>query len=1368
MKLCLRCIQYFDDSNSACPKDSCPLESVGREPLIGALIGGCYLIESIISKGSSGIVYKGTQIQRREVVAVKVLHSYLGAYHTAIDRFLREARAANKLRNPHIVPIWDSGVTNDGQPFFVMDYLEGVTLSRLVREKGYIHLRRALSIVRQIAEALSEAHRHGIIHRDLKPDNIILQETDSAEDYVKLLDFGIADCPSESPSVEKPKTTAGSPAYMSPEQCQGFELDARSDIYSLGIVVFEMLTGKRPFSGEEHVSLMFLHVSQPPLKLRAIAPEQKYTLALEVLIEKALSKNPANRQSSVKDFYREMEAAVRASLPADSSGQFPAMPSTVVDHFSVDSTERLTSEYAHSLIPGSGSANIKTMQPGVPTTQEPLNAKLPEAIKGNQPKEAKQEVSKPVLKGKTQLGHSISSPFKSMALATQTLVGFGLPGAKKNTQNKQSIGDTLEKPSEINAGSEGGKAPNLTDLLAELDEHLVQESPPNTNEPVSPSPLPSKEVSTPRETEPQNRFISTKHDLLAPARVENVVREPRKGIVLPELSMATPPKFENRLSSLDLLGGVSEGPAPALAKESPSGMIGSTETNKAEQTGDLPVINMSQMPNAQTPLTVTSRADGGSKECTDSSAGDLVRQPAKLDTIAETTSPTLPLSASPTQTKSPEEGPTNFAPDSNDVAADNRSATSWHNRTQEVVMDSLRALAVQYKPSKDKTKKESPGLGAANNSTVLSPAPSSASSMAKPDSKKTSRLNALDLETLKRSALTQDVGKDIVSTPVPQDLPSNQSRLDDKEPSSLNADGRSFHFEPNSELFLSDKKPNDAKLQINESILANTSSPLDLVPTPQFNSLADTRTRPDLSILPPDQIEDPILSEREVTLAPQFNSLADIRTSPDLQTLPIEQSVGADKAALNGTEFRNLEQAPKSSEPAEPAAPVEPANIGVSADQIDLPNGPDLKPFTKAEQPGWTKWSNLIQAGDNTGQAPQSLSQAKNPSGEEVKHPAGDPSKGPIISETPSTFRRLVEAAQKKSSPSPGRLPDRPSTGSPVNGLPENDNLSSKKLELGTGGAKEHLSSSHAPEGLEGKNLQPSSLKTSDLGSTSKPKSDDAVPTGYNSANGLGTFHHDAAAVLESAQASCKAMVSTNAPGTRPSQSSERADDDLGGKGKDGGRISIVLPPPDSLKVEPFKAGGNSLAALAGQNFDSMDELAQLNLVQQRYEASPQRGENKSTSTRAEEVTDTRNRTQSLRARPGGVNVAHAFLIASITISLAYLCIKIILVIHSAPPSSRVSTIASIKPIKVLLEKNEFDKVRRILEKKQEAYPLSKQDIEDLDTAYINLAKEAIKDKKYENALTMVQNIGPKSVHFNEAKGLVKELKKVYKSQPKK
>jgi len=312
MKLCLRCNQYFNDTLEVCPKDQATLEPVGKDPLIGALIDDRYVIDSVIGKGSSGIVYKASRLMMGGEVAVKVIHSYLGADSASLDRLLRELKAAERLRHAHIITVWDSGTTDDGQPYLVMDYLEGITLSQLITQKGALPPKRVLNVIRQVTEALAHAHEQGLIHRDMKPENVVLEESEIRGDYVKVLDFGIADTPQESAArakFNKPKTVAGSPAYMSPEQCQGFELDYRSDLYSLAVIVFEMFTGRRPFLAHDLMKLMYMTVTEQPPKMGQVRKDLSFPERVEAVVARALSKLPDERQPTIREFWKDLESA---------------------------------------------------------------------------------------------------------------------------------------------------------------------------------------------------------------------------------------------------------------------------------------------------------------------------------------------------------------------------------------------------------------------------------------------------------------------------------------------------------------------------------------------------------------------------------------------------------------------------------------------------------------------------------------------------------------------------------------------------------------------------------------------------------------------------------------------------------------------------------------------------------------------------------------------------------------------------------------------------------------------------------------------------------------------------------------------------
>ncbi|HEY9712351.1 MAG TPA: serine/threonine-protein kinase, partial [Chroococcales cyanobacterium] len=368
MKLCLRCNQYFEDGIDLCPIDTSLLESVGEHPLIGALINDRYVVDSVIGKGSSGIVYKATRLLMGREVAVKVLHSYLGADTGSLDRFLREAKAAGRLKHPHIINIWESGVTDDAQPYFVMDYLEGVTLADLIREKGYIHGARVLAIMRQVCDALAEAHRQGIVHRDIKPENIVLQANEGDfDDFVKVLDFGIADQPTGQEQHQRQKTAAGSPAYMSPEQCQGFRLDHRSDIYSLGIVVFELLTGQRPFNSDDVMSLFKMHVAKRPPSLATVRPDLSFSPQLDTVLGKALGKKPDDRHQTVTEFFKELEEALsNTDAPGKKKSEHAA------DRFAVPEGDRLVvSTGQQKFMPGPE----EMMEMGEESASEPARQK---------------------------------------------------------------------------------------------------------------------------------------------------------------------------------------------------------------------------------------------------------------------------------------------------------------------------------------------------------------------------------------------------------------------------------------------------------------------------------------------------------------------------------------------------------------------------------------------------------------------------------------------------------------------------------------------------------------------------------------------------------------------------------------------------------------------------------------------------------------------------------------------------------------------------------------------------------------------------------------------------------------------------------
>jgi serine/threonine protein kinase len=314
MKLCLRCNNYFGDEVAACPRDKVALEPVGKDPLIGALINNKYAVETVVGKGASGIVYRATRLLRGGAVAVKVVHSYLGADPKSMEKFSREVRALEQLRHPNIVNLWESGVTDDGQPFLVMDYLQGTPLSTLIGGDQIIAPSRVVEITRQVCNGLQEAHSQGFVHRDIKPENIVLDST-SDQDFVKVCDFGIAYTVYENGmnTMSRPTTVAGSPAYMSPEQCRGLPLDHRTDIYSLALVVFEMLTARRPFEAKTSKEFMVKTVNDKMPLMSIVRPDLGIPEPVDLVIAKALQKNPKDRHASAVDFAKELTLACHAA-----------------------------------------------------------------------------------------------------------------------------------------------------------------------------------------------------------------------------------------------------------------------------------------------------------------------------------------------------------------------------------------------------------------------------------------------------------------------------------------------------------------------------------------------------------------------------------------------------------------------------------------------------------------------------------------------------------------------------------------------------------------------------------------------------------------------------------------------------------------------------------------------------------------------------------------------------------------------------------------------------------------------------------------------------------------------------------------------
>jgi len=284
-------------------------EDLDHDPLIGATLGGLYHVERLIGVGGMGRVYEATHSHLGKAFAVKVLPKGRADKPDATERFLREAKSATKIENDHIVKIVNCDTDDEHRLFIVMELLEGENLAdRLLR--GALPVDQAIEIARQTGEALQAAHDAGIVHRDLKPENIFITQK-NGRDFVKVLDFGISKI--KNPEHGDPKLTAtdqivGTPLYISPELARGVSvIDHRTDIYALGVILYEMITGTPPFSGQNHFQLLYKHGNEAPDPPSQRSKQAHIPPHVELAVLRALEKKPADRFQSMMEFCAALE-----------------------------------------------------------------------------------------------------------------------------------------------------------------------------------------------------------------------------------------------------------------------------------------------------------------------------------------------------------------------------------------------------------------------------------------------------------------------------------------------------------------------------------------------------------------------------------------------------------------------------------------------------------------------------------------------------------------------------------------------------------------------------------------------------------------------------------------------------------------------------------------------------------------------------------------------------------------------------------------------------------------------------------------------------------------------------------------------------
>ncbi len=295
-------------------------DNLAPDPLIGLVVAERYRILDLLGRGGMGVVYRVEHVRIGKLLAMKLLAGELSRNPEAVRRFKHEAQTASKLSSPNTVQVFDFGAV-DGLTYLVMELVGGEDLGTVLRGEGMVEPRRLAKIVLQIGNSLAEAHHHGIVHRDVKPENVMLVRGKEGQEVVKVFDFGLAKlrAAAEVPAMTTPGLIMGTPYFMAPEQIRGETVDARTDIYALGAVMYRALTGRFPFDGPSPIAVCAKHLTEEPLPLAKAAPQIAFPTGLAAVVMKALEKDPERRFQVVED----LQTAVAEVLAADGAPVTP-------------------------------------------------------------------------------------------------------------------------------------------------------------------------------------------------------------------------------------------------------------------------------------------------------------------------------------------------------------------------------------------------------------------------------------------------------------------------------------------------------------------------------------------------------------------------------------------------------------------------------------------------------------------------------------------------------------------------------------------------------------------------------------------------------------------------------------------------------------------------------------------------------------------------------------------------------------------------------------------------------------------------------------------------------------------------------------
>ena len=282
--------------------------AVPRRDLVGKLVANRYLVGEALGAGGLCTVYRAEDLRKQSEVALKVLPADKAKIKEFAARFQREVTTSKRIDHPNVATVSDSGELPDGGMFLVMELLKGTLLSNVEHEGGRLPVARALVIARQMLVGLGRAHELGVVHRDVKPHNVMLIDVGGLE-TVKLFDFGIASNERAAIKLTVPGTAFGTPEYIAPEQAMGQDVDARADLYGVGVVLFEMLCGRLPFVCKDDIAFLRAHIKEPPPAPSSVAPDAKIPAAVDALVLRALDKDPDKRFANASEMIAAIDAA---------------------------------------------------------------------------------------------------------------------------------------------------------------------------------------------------------------------------------------------------------------------------------------------------------------------------------------------------------------------------------------------------------------------------------------------------------------------------------------------------------------------------------------------------------------------------------------------------------------------------------------------------------------------------------------------------------------------------------------------------------------------------------------------------------------------------------------------------------------------------------------------------------------------------------------------------------------------------------------------------------------------------------------------------------------------------------------------------